>query len=89
MRDRTIILEELAGLETQRANLLAELMTLNTPRHEADRLLTVQEAATILSVTADWLYRHADDFRFTVRPGPGQLRFSHQGLQDYLKEQRG
>lgn len=89
MSDRSTLLGELSTLEVRRAELLAELMALNTPRHEPDRLLTVQEAAAILSVTPDWLYRHADDFRFTVRPGPGQLRFSHQGLQDYLTEQRG
>jgi len=89
MSDRSTLLGELSTLEVRRAELLAELMALNMPRHEPDRLLTVQEAATILSVTPDWLYRHADEFCFTVRPGPGQLRFSHQGLQDYLKEQRG
>jgi len=53
----------LTGLETQRAQLLAELIALNMPRHEPDRLLTV-------SVGPDWLYRHADEFCFTVRPRP-------------------
>jgi excisionase family DNA binding protein len=82
------IIARLAELEASRAALLAELIALNTTRELDDRLLTVQEAAEILSVTTDWLYRHADEFRFTVRPGPGQLRFSHQGIQEYLKEER-
>ena len=41
-----------------------------------------------LAVTVDWLYRHADDFTFTIRPGPGQVRFSHLGIQDYLRKRR-
>jgi len=53
-----------------------------------DRLLTVHDAATILAVTPDWLYRHADEFSFTVRPGPGQVRFSAVGVQEYLRGKR-
>jgi predicted DNA-binding transcriptional regulator AlpA len=67
------------------AQLLA--LELNRPEPE-DRLLAVQEAAPILGVTVDWLYRHADEFRFTVRPGAGQLRFSSIGIQDYLRRER-
>lgn len=90
MSDRAAeITARLAELEMSRATLLAELIALHTTREPEDRLLAVQEAAEILSVTTDWLYRHADEFRFTVRPGPGQVRFSHRGIQDYLrKEQR-
>lgn len=89
MNDRNeAIIARLAALEGERAALFAELIALNTTREPEDRLLTVQEAAAILSVTTDWLYRHADDFRFTVRPGPGQVRFSHAGLQEYLKAAR-
>lgn len=82
------IIAQLAELETSRAALLAELIALNTKHEPEDRLLTVQEAAEILSVTTDWLYRHADEFRFTVRPGAGQLRFSSVGLQNYLRRER-
>jgi hypothetical protein len=53
-----------------------------------DRLLTVEDAARTLAVTTDWLYRHADEFSFTVRPGPGQVRFSNLGIQDYLRKKR-
>ena len=88
MSDKAEIIARLAELEASRVALLAELIALNLAYEAEDRLLTVQEAAEILSVTTDWLYRHADEFRFTVRPGPGQVRFSHVGLQEYLKRSR-
>lgn len=84
---RASLIERLATLEAERAALLAELIAVS--REPEDRLLTVEEAADILSVTVDWLYRHASDLPFTVRPGPGQLRFSKNGLQTYLKRQQG
>lgn len=89
MRDRrTEIAARLGVLEGERATLLAELIALNLYREPDDRLLTVEEAASMLSVSVDWLYRHANDFSFTVRPGPGQVRFSSIGIQDYLREER-
>jgi len=89
MRDRrTEIAARLGALEGERATLLAELIALNLYREPDDRLLTVEEAASMLSVSVDWLYRHANDFSFTVRPGPGQVRFSSIGIQDYLREKR-
>ena len=53
-----------------------------------DRLLNIEEAAAVLSTTTDWLYRHADEFQFTVRLGPGQLRFSAIGIQEYLRREQ-
>jgi predicted DNA-binding transcriptional regulator AlpA len=84
-------LAQLASAEADRLALLAQLVAddvaqlLGGPQ---DRLLTVEEAAHTLAVTTDWLYRHADEFSFTVRPGPGQVRFSNLGIQDYLRKQR-
>ena len=54
-----------------------------------DRLLTIDEAAEILRTTKDFLYRHHQQFPFTVRLSPRQLRFSEVGLQRWLEEQRG
>jgi hypothetical protein len=85
---RADLIARIAALEGQRIALLVELIALNTKQEPEDRLLTVQEAAVMLSVTTDWLYRHADEFRFTVRPGTGQLRFSSVGIQDYLRRER-
>lgn len=89
MNDRQAdLIARIADLEGQRTALLMELIALNTKHEPDDRLLTVQEAAAMLRVTTDWLYRHASEFRFTVRPGAGQLRFSNVGLQDYLRRER-
>ena len=46
-----------------------------------DRLLTVEEASRKLAVTEDYLYRHANQFPFTVRLGTRQLRFSLHGME--------
>ena len=74
--------------EADRARLLAQLLAHELQRESDDRLLTVTEAAGILSVTNDWLYRNADKFTFTIRPGPGQVRFSKNGIQEYLRRKR-
>ena len=85
---RAAVLSELSALEVRRAELFAELVALHLHREPEDRLLTVEEAAAVLNVTVDWLYRHANDFSFTVRPGPGQVRFSNIGVQHYLRKER-
>ena len=46
-----------------------------------DRLLEVSEAAKRLGVSKDYLYRHAKQWPFAVRVGPGQLRFSEHALE--------
>lgn len=56
---------------------------------EPDRLLTVAEAAERLGTSKDWLYRRADRLPFTVRLGPGQVRFSSRGIEHYLARRRG
>ncbi len=49
-----------------------------------DRLLDAGEASKILSVSPDWLYRHASRLPFTRKLGPKMLRFSYRGIQKYL-----
>lgn len=53
-------------------------------RSHEDRLLTVDEAAEVLAVERTWLYRHAEKLPFTRRLSPGTLRFSSNGLQEWL-----
>ena len=48
-----------------------------------DRLLTVEDVATRLSVTEDYTYRHADQWPFTRRVGR-HLRFSARALNEWL-----
>ena len=89
--NRDDLLAHLSTAEAERLRLVAHLIALEVAEHlggPQDRLLTVRDAATILAVTPDWLYRHADEFSFTVRPGPGQLRFSALGIQEYLRKRR-
>jgi predicted DNA-binding transcriptional regulator AlpA len=62
-----------------------EIRALNdeTNRTE-DRLLNADEAAEILNVSADWLYRNARKLPFTRKLGPKMLRFSYQGIIKWL-----
>ena len=53
-----------------------------------DRLLTVEEAATKLGTSRDWLYRHADQLPFTVRVSR-HVRFSAQGIDRYIRVRTG
>ena len=56
--------------------------------HREDRLLDAEEAAKVLCVSPDWLYRHAKRLPFSCKLGPKMLRFSYQGIQKYLEEQK-
>jgi predicted DNA-binding transcriptional regulator AlpA len=56
---------------------------LNDHREE-DRLLNAEEAAKLLSVSEDWLYRRSKKLPFTRKLGPKMLRFSSAGIQKYL-----
>jgi predicted DNA-binding transcriptional regulator AlpA len=49
-----------------------------------DRLLTADEAAEMLSVSPDWLYRHAKKLPFARKLAPKVLRFSYQGIVKWL-----
>ncbi len=48
---------------------------------EQDRLLDAEQAAEILAVSQDWLYRHANRLPCTRKLAPRVLRFSAQGIQ--------
>jgi len=55
---------------------------------EVDRLLDVNEAAARLSVTVDFLYRRKK-LPFRVTLGPGQVRFSSNGIDRYIRQRQG
>ena len=55
---------------------------------EAGTLLNAREAARRLSLSTDYLYRHAKTLPFTVRVGR-QLRFSAQGIERYIRLRQG
>ena len=58
---------------------------------QEDSLLKVKDAAKLLGYSEDYVYRHAKDFSFTRRmPSCGKrknLRFSRNGIQDYMRSQ--
>jgi predicted DNA-binding transcriptional regulator AlpA len=62
----------------------AEVQAARTAQLEADRLLDVKEAAKMVSMSEDWLYRHAKHLPFTRKVGRKMLRFSEQGLVKWL-----
>jgi len=51
---------------------------------DEDRLMAAEEAAKLLSVSEDWLYRHAKKLPFSRKLGPKMLRFSCRGIEKYL-----
>jgi predicted DNA-binding transcriptional regulator AlpA len=59
-------------------------------KHESneDRLLTADEAAKLLSMSTDWLYRNAKKLPFSRKLGPKMLRFSHQGIVKWLESRK-
>jgi predicted DNA-binding transcriptional regulator AlpA len=64
--------------------LVARSHGLPTESHGEDRLLRIQEAASVLGKKKDWMYRHAASLPFTVREGR-LLRFSNNGIQKYIR----
>jgi predicted DNA-binding transcriptional regulator AlpA len=61
-----------------------EIQAARAPHQDADRLLDAEEAAKVLSMSTDWLYRQAKKLPFTRKLGPKMLRFSQQGILKWL-----
>ena len=68
--------------------LREEIVSLKADLSVEDRLLEAEQAAKLLSVSEDWLYRHAKLLPFTRKLGPKMLRFSALGIQKYLATKR-
>ncbi len=80
-------------LETYLKELIGQVIEekiqgLKTELNGQDRLLDAEEAANMLSVSSDWLYRNARRLPFTRKLGPKMLRFSYQGIQKYLNTRK-
>ncbi len=76
----------IAALESWFRGLIREELQANHGQngHQGDRLLDAEEASKILSISPDWLYRHASRLPFARKLAPRVLRFSYQGIQKYL-----
>ena len=70
------------------AEAILKRASLNDSRTPADQLLTAEQAAGLLAVSPDWLYRHAKKLPFTRKLGPKMLRFSHEGILKWLATRR-
>ena len=53
-----------------------------------DRLLDLDEAATRLATTPDWLARQKT-IAFRVELSPGQVRYSERGIDEWIAASRG
>jgi len=58
------------------------------PVAETEELLTAEQAAALLSVSVDWMYRHASGLPFTKRLSRKALRFSKAGLMRWRAGRR-
>src|SRR4051794_26916527 len=55
---------------------------------DGETLLTIDEAATRLGVSADWLYRRTKSLPFVVRVGH-HVRFSSKAIDRYIRNKIG
>lgn len=55
---------------------------------QEERLLDAEEAAALLGVSRDWIYRNASRLPFTRKLGPKMLRFSYQGVLKWLPSRK-
>lgn len=78
----TLLGEALLGAIRQAVR--EEIQGLKTEVNGQDMLLDAEEAAKMLSVSPDWLYRNSRRLPFSRKLGPKMLRFSSQGIQKYL-----
>ena len=81
------ILTHLAAIQTALAARLAQRNE-SQQHNDAERLLTVEEAATKLGVAPDWLYRRSPRLPFTVKLGRA-LRFSQSGIDRWIRSKSG
>jgi predicted DNA-binding transcriptional regulator AlpA len=78
--------DALGMLEQVRARLTFRALAGSRPA--VDRLLPVAEAAELLGMAPDTLYRRSTSFPFTVRDGR-RVRFSQLGIERYIRARQG
>jgi predicted DNA-binding transcriptional regulator AlpA len=70
------------------ARLLLEEPESRLPTTGAD-LLKARDAAAMLQMSVEWLYKNAKKLPFARRIGPRTIRFSSEGIRRYLEHRRG
>lgn len=81
------VITRLSSLQTALAARLIQ-MPANSGRHDPipeseDELLTTADAAKLLNVSKDWIYRRASRLPFVRRLSKRALRFSKAGLMKW------
>jgi predicted DNA-binding transcriptional regulator AlpA len=71
-------------VEQLRELLIEAIHGAKTAQQDTERWLDAKEAAEMLSMSEDWLYRHAKNLPFARKLGPKMLRFSYQGLIKWM-----
>jgi len=84
--DSTLLVTMTAG--QLRELIREEVQAARALQQDADRLLSAQEAATLMSMSEDWLYRNARKLPFTRKLGPKMLRFSQRGIIKWLESRK-
>ena len=82
------IIIELAALQARAAVRLRQHDTSPDPAAATDRALNVREAAALLGMSTDWLYRNKDRLPFTRPTGRRAVRFSEAGIRRWLAQRR-
>jgi hypothetical protein len=87
------VITRLSSLQTALAARLIRIPT-NLNQNESlpegeDELLTTADAAKLLNVSEDWIYRRADRLPFARRLSRKALRFSRVGLMKWRKTKLG
>ena len=65
-------------------SVVKKLATSNEHPEPEERLLSAEQAAQMMGVSPDWLYRQAKKLPFTRKLGPKMLRFSYLGMLKWL-----
>jgi len=89
LEDVPAAIAQLAGLQTA---LSARLITERQQpvQEEDDIMLTAREAAAVMNISIDWLYKNAKNLPFARRIGGRRgLRYSKRGLVTWLAKRRG
>ena len=75
----------LGELEEIRFTAIARLTPPPSIATTADELLDVDQAASRLGMSKDYLYRHHAQFPFARRVGRRSVRFSARGIEEYTR----
>jgi hypothetical protein len=79
----------LGQIEEIRCTAMARLTApITAETSGTEELITIEEASLKLGVSADYLYRHKNEYSFTRRIGR-KLLFSSVGIDRYIRRQDG